>query len=176
MTDSGSSACTPRPCAEHGPHLVDLRECVAYPPPRRSSLDGRQPAIFLGLADCGAGASDHGQDIHFLHIESPEPDPIPLILTHGWPGSVAEFLNIIGPLADPRSHGHDPSVAFDLVIPSLPGFAFSAPLKDRGWSTQRTAATWATLMHRLGYERYGAVGNDAGSMISPGSGAWIPSM
>jgi len=115
-----------------------------------------------------------GQDIHFLHIKSPEPEPIPLILTHGWPGSVAEFLNIIGPLADPRSHGRDPSVAFDLVIPSLPGFAFSAPLKDRGWSTQRTAAAWATLMRRLGYERYGAVGNDAGSMISPELGRLDP--
>jgi len=87
-----------------------------------------------------------GQNIHFLHIESPEPDAIPLILTHGWPGSVVEFLNVIGPLTDPRAHGKDPSIAFDLVIPSLPGFAFSTPLQDQGWSTQRTAATWAKLM------------------------------
>ena len=115
-----------------------------------------------------------GQDIHFLHIESPEPGAIPLILTHGWPGSVVEFLDVIGSLTDPRAHGKDPTVAFDLVIPSLPGFAFSTPLTGRGWSTQRTAAAWATLMHRLGYQRYGAAGNDAGSMISPEIGRADP--
>jgi pimeloyl-ACP methyl ester carboxylesterase len=115
-----------------------------------------------------------GQDIHFLHVPSPEPDAIPLILTHGWPGSVLEFGDLIGPLTDPRAHGADPSIAFDLVIPSLPGFAFSAPLKDRGWSTQRTAAAWVTLMRRLGYQRYGAAGNDAGSMVSPEIGRLDP--
>jgi pimeloyl-ACP methyl ester carboxylesterase len=115
-----------------------------------------------------------GQDIHFLHVKSPEPDAVPLILTHGWPGSVIEFLDLIGPLTDPRAHGLAPSIAFDLVIPSLPGFAFSAPLKDRGWSTRRTAAAWAALMGRLGYQRYGAVGNDAGSMISPEIGRLDP--
>jgi pimeloyl-ACP methyl ester carboxylesterase len=115
-----------------------------------------------------------GQDIHFLHVRSPEPDAFPLILTHGWPGSVAEFLNVIGPLTDPRAHGKDPAGAFDLVIPSLPGFGFSAPLKDRGWSTRRTAAAWVSLMRRLGYDRYGAAGNDAGSMISPEMGRLAP--
>jgi epoxide hydrolase len=115
-----------------------------------------------------------GQDIHFLRIESPEPDALPLILTHGWPGSVVEFLNVVGPLTDPRAHGKDPSIAFDLVIPSLPGFAFSAPLTGRGWSTQRTAAAWVELMHRLGHQRYGAAGNDAGSMICPEMGRLDP--
>jgi pimeloyl-ACP methyl ester carboxylesterase len=115
-----------------------------------------------------------GQDIHFLHVKSPERDAVPLILTHGWPGSVIEFLDLIGPLTDPQAHSMAPSIAFDLVIPSLPGFAFSAPLKDRGWSTRRTAAAWATLMRRLGYERYGAAGNDAGSMISPEVGRLDP--
>ena len=115
-----------------------------------------------------------GQDIHFLRVTSPEPDAIPLILTHGWPGSVFEYLDVIGPLTDPRAHGRDASTAFDLVIPSLPGFALSAPMRDRGWSTQRTAAAWAELMHRLGYERYGAAGNDAGSMISPEIGRLDP--
>jgi pimeloyl-ACP methyl ester carboxylesterase len=115
-----------------------------------------------------------GQDIHFLHVKSPEPDAVPLILTHGWPGSVIEFLDLIGPLTDPRAHGLAPSIAFDLVIPSLPGFGFSAPLKDRGWSTLRTAAAWATLMGRLGCQRYGAAGNDAGSMISPEIGRLDP--
>jgi pimeloyl-ACP methyl ester carboxylesterase len=74
-----------------------------------------------------------GQDIHFLHVKSPERDALPLILTHGWPGSVVEFLKVIGPLTDPRAHGKDPAAAFDLVIPSLPGSGFSAPLRDRGW-------------------------------------------
>jgi len=115
-----------------------------------------------------------GEDIHFLHVRSPEPDALPLILTHGWPGSVAEYLDLIGPLTDPRAHGKDPAVAFDLVIPSLPGFAFSAPLTERGWGTHRTAAAWAQLMHRLGYARYGAAGNDAGSMISPEIGRLDP--
>jgi pimeloyl-ACP methyl ester carboxylesterase len=115
-----------------------------------------------------------GQDIHFLHVTSSEPGAIPLILTHGWPGSVVEFLNVIGPLTDPRAHGKDPATAFDLVIPSLPGFAFSAPLTSRGWSTRRTAAAWAELMRRLGYQRYGAAGNDAGSMISPEIGRLDP--
>src|SRR5258707_213624 len=99
-----------------------------------------------------------GQDIHFLHVRSPEPGALPLILTHGWPGSVVEYLDVIGPLADPRAHGRDPSIAFDLVIPSLPGFAFSSPLTSRGWGTTRTAAAWAGLMRRLGYQRYGAAG------------------
>jgi pimeloyl-ACP methyl ester carboxylesterase len=115
-----------------------------------------------------------GQDIHFLHVRSPEQGAFPLILTHGWPGSVVEFLDVIGPLTDPRAHGKDPSAAFDLVIPSLPGFGFSAPLADRGWSTRRTAAAWTELMRRLGYQRYGAAGNDAGSMISPEMGRLDP--
>ena len=116
-----------------------------------------------------------GQDIHFLHVRSPEPDALPLIVTHGWPGSVAEYLDVIGPLTDPRAHGRDPALAFDLVIPSLPGFAFSAPLSTTGWGTQRTAAAWVELMRRLNYqERYGAAGNDAGSMISPEIGRRDP--
>lgn len=115
-----------------------------------------------------------GQQIHFLHVKSPERNALPLILTHGWPGSVVEYLNIIGPLTDPRAHMADPADAFDLVIPSLPGFAFSAPLEQPGWNTQRTAAAWAALMDRLGYGRYGAAGNDAGSMISPEVGRLDP--
>ena len=115
-----------------------------------------------------------GQDIHFLHVRSPEPDALPLILTHGWPGSVAEYLDVIGPLTDPRAHGRDPAIAFDLVIPSLPGFAFSAPVTSKGWGTHRTAAAWVELMRRLKYPRYGAAGNDAGSMISPEVGRLDP--
>jgi len=108
-----------------------------------------------------------GQNIHFLHVRSPEPGAFPLILTHGWPGSVVEFLRVIEPLANPRAHGGDAADAFHLVIPSLPGFGFSGPTNDKGWGTQRTARAWAELMQRLGYGRYGAVGNDAGSFVSP---------
>jgi epoxide hydrolase len=115
-----------------------------------------------------------GQAIHFLHVKSPERAALPLILSHGWPGSVLEFLDVIGPLTDPRASGKDPAGAFDLVIPSLPGFGFSSPLAGTGWSTRRTAAAWAELMRRLGYPWYGAAGNDAGSMISPELGRLDP--
>jgi len=108
-----------------------------------------------------------GQRIHFLHVRSPEPDAFPLILTHGWPGSVVEFIRIIDPLINPRAHGGDPRDAFDVVIPSLPGFGFSGPTRDTGWTSVRISRAWAELMKRLGYTRYGAHGNDAGSIISP---------
>ncbi|WP_457445693.1 epoxide hydrolase family protein [Roseateles sp. P5_E4] len=106
-----------------------------------------------------------GQTIHFLHVRSPEPHALPLILTHGWPSTVAEFLDVIGPLSNPRAHGLDPAMAFHLVIPSLPGFAFSSPLADPGWEAAHTAAAWDTLMKRLGYERYGAQGGDGGALV-----------
>ena len=115
-----------------------------------------------------------GQRIHFLHVRSPEPAAFPLILTHGWPGSIVEFLDLVGPLTDPAAHGGDPADAFHLVIPSLPGFGFSGPTTDRGWRTTRTAAAWVELMARLGYDRYGAAGNDAGSMVSPEVGRLAP--
>ncbi|WP_232667905.1 epoxide hydrolase family protein [Pseudonocardia sp. TRM90224] len=108
-----------------------------------------------------------GQNIHFLHVRSPEPDAFPLILTHGWPGSFVEFLDVIGPLTDPRAHGGDPAQAFHVVVPSLPGFAFSGPTTEPGWNRYRTAKAWAQLMAGLGYERYGAHGNDGGSFVAP---------
>jgi hypothetical protein len=105
-----------------------------------------------------------GQDIHFLHVRSPEPDAMPLILTHGWPSSPVEFLKVIGPLADPRAHGGDPSDAFHLVIPSLPGYGFSTPVRETGWGNLfRVAQAWAELMSRLGYERYAVQGTDVGA-------------
>jgi pimeloyl-ACP methyl ester carboxylesterase len=115
-----------------------------------------------------------GQRIHFLHVRSPEPDAFPLVLTHGWPGSVAEFGDLIGPLTDPRSHGGDPADAFHLVIPSLPGFGFSGPTTEAGWDTGRIARTWAELMRRLGYDRYGAHGGDIGAAVSPQLGRVAP--
>ena len=111
-----------------------------------------------------------GQNIHFLHVRSPEPDALPLILTHGWPGSVVEFLDVIGPLTDPRAHGGEAADAFHLVIPSLPGFGFSGPTAESGWDSYRIAGAFAGLMGRLGYERYGAQGGDFGAFISPDLG------
>jgi epoxide hydrolase len=111
-----------------------------------------------------------GQPIHFLHVRSPEPDALPLIITHSWPNSLAELMDVIGPLTAPRAHGGDPAQAFHVVAPSLPGFGFSefpVPADDRPWSAERVARTWAELMSRLGYERYGAHGNDAGALVSP---------
>ena len=108
-----------------------------------------------------------GQTIHFLHVRSPEAGALPLILTHGWPGSIAEFLPILGPLTDPSSYGGDPRDAFHAVAPSVPGHGFSVPLESAGWNHDRIARAWAELMARLGYERYGAQGGDTGSVVSP---------
>src|SRR5919204_406335 len=99
-----------------------------------------------------------GQTIHFLHVRSLEPDALPLIVTHGYPGSIVEFLRIIGPLTDPRAHGGDPADAFHIVAPSLPGFGFSTPVRETGWALARIARAWAALMRLLGYTRYGAQG------------------
>jgi pimeloyl-ACP methyl ester carboxylesterase len=115
-----------------------------------------------------------GQAVHFIHVRSPEPDAFPLICTHGWPMSVFEYLDMIGPLSDPRAHGGDPADAFHLVIPSIPGVAFSGPTHEPGWNSVRVARAWVTLMERLGYERYGAHGNDGGSQISPEVGRHDP--
>ena len=108
-----------------------------------------------------------GQNVYFMHVRSPEPGALPLLLTHGWPGSVIEFLEVIGPLTDPRAHGGDPADAFHVIAPSLPGFGFSGPTRQIGWDTGRIARAWAQLMQRLGYERYGAQGGDTGSIVSP---------
>jgi epoxide hydrolase len=115
-----------------------------------------------------------GQNIHFLHVRSPEPDALPLILTHGWPGSIVEFLNVIGPLTDPRAHRGDPADAFHLVIPSLPGYGLSGPTHQIGWTTDRVATAWAELMARLGYQRYGAQGGDWGAFVAPQLGRIDP--
>jgi len=106
-----------------------------------------------------------GQNVHFLHIRSPEPGALPLIVCHGYPGSVVEFMNIIGPLTDPASYGGEAADAFHVVAPSVPGFGFSTPVRESGWEMARTARAFAELMDRLGYERYGAQGGDVGSGI-----------
>ena len=115
-----------------------------------------------------------GQTFHFLHVRSPEADATPLILLHGWPGSVVEFLDVIGPLSDPRAHGLDPAQAYHLVIPSMAGFGWSSPLADAGWDSMRNARAFATLMAELGYERYGVQGGDYGAFVGPDLGRVAP--
>jgi pimeloyl-ACP methyl ester carboxylesterase len=107
-----------------------------------------------------------GLGIHFLHVRSPHAGALPLVITHGWPGSVVEFLEVIGPLTDPPAHGGDPADAFHVVAPSLPGYAWSDKPAETGWGVGRTADAWAVLMARLGYDRYGAQGGDWGSMVT----------
>ncbi|MFB7454453.1 epoxide hydrolase family protein [Streptomyces sp. NPDC056194] len=138
-----------------------LKELTEY---WRSSFDWRAAEAQLNAHPQFVEEID-GAQVHFLHVTSPEPDATPLLLTHGWPGSVAEFLDVIGPLTDPRAHGGDPSEAFHLVIPSIPGYGFST-LTETGWDTARIARAWAELMARLGYGKYIAQGGDAGAVIS----------
>ncbi|WP_028609529.1 epoxide hydrolase family protein [Paenibacillus harenae] len=107
-----------------------------------------------------------GANIHFMHVRSPEPDAMPLILTHGWPSSIVEFIDLIGPLTDPRKYGGNPEDAFHLVIPSIPGFGLSGSAITPGWNVARIAKAWAELMKRLGYEQYGAHGSDCGALVS----------
>jgi len=107
-----------------------------------------------------------GLGIHLLHLRSPHPDAFPVVLTHGWPGSVVEFLKVIGPLTDPTAHGGDAADAFHLVVPSLPGYGFSDRPAQPGWGVERIAGAWARLMARLGYRRYGAQGGDWGTSVS----------
>jgi epoxide hydrolase len=107
-----------------------------------------------------------GLGIHLLHVRSPHPDALPLVMTHGWPGSIIEFLKVLGPLTDPAGHGGDSADAFHVVCPSLPGYGFSDKPQRPGWGFERIAAAWTELMARLGYQRYGAQGSDWGTSIS----------
>ncbi len=107
-----------------------------------------------------------GLGIHFLHIRSPEPGALPLVLTHGWPGSIVEFLEVVGPLADPVAHGGTAADAFHVVVPALPGYGFSDKPREPGWGASRIGAAWAALMSRLGYARYVAQGGDWGAMVT----------
>jgi pimeloyl-ACP methyl ester carboxylesterase len=115
-----------------------------------------------------------GLAIHFLHVRSPHADALPLVITHGWPGSVVEFLKIIGPLTDPTAHGGDAPDAFHVVCPSLPGYGFSDKPARPGWGVERIAAAWTVLMARLGYQRYGAQGSDWGTSVSASVGQQDP--
>jgi pimeloyl-ACP methyl ester carboxylesterase len=107
-----------------------------------------------------------GVEIHFIHVRSPHENALPLIMTHGWPGSVIELLETVGPLTDPTAYGGTPEDAFHLVLPSLPGYGFSTEPAELGWDASRTARAWAELMHRLGYTRYVAQGGDVGALVT----------
>jgi Epoxide hydrolase N terminus len=115
-----------------------------------------------------------GVDVHFLHVRSPHPDALPLLMTHGWPGSVVELLETVGPLTDPTTHGGTATDAFHLVLPSLPGYGFSAEPAELGWNVGRVAKAWAELMGRLGYGRYVAQGGDVGAAVTDTLGRQAP--
>jgi pimeloyl-ACP methyl ester carboxylesterase len=116
-----------------------------------------------------------GVDIHFIHVKSDHANALPLIMTHGWPGSVIELLGSVGPLTDPTAHGGSAADAFDLVLPSIPGYGFSAEPTELGWYAGRTAQAWAELMRRLGYTRYVAQGGDQGASVTDAMGRQAPS-
>src|SRR5262245_25893830 len=115
-----------------------------------------------------------GVNIHFIHVRSQHKSALPLIMTHGWPGSVIELLETIGPLTDPTAHGGRAEDAFDLVLPSLPGYGFSSEPAELGWNVGRVAQAWAELMHRLGYSRYVAQGGDVGAAVTDTMGRQAP--
>jgi pimeloyl-ACP methyl ester carboxylesterase len=145
-----------------GPRLDTLQALVEY---WRDGYDWRAcEALLNGFGQFRTTID--GLGIHFLHVRSPEPDALPLLMTHGWPGSVLEFRDVIGPLTDPAAHGSDPRMAFHVVAPSLPGFGFSDRPTATGWGLPRIADAWIALMDRLGYKRWGAQGGDLGCAVS----------
>ncbi|MFC9075873.1 epoxide hydrolase family protein [Streptomyces sp. NPDC057062] len=146
----------------YGVPLGYLRELVRY---WRHDYDWRAAEARLNEWPQFTTEID-GATVHFAHIRSPERDATPLIVTHGWPGSIVEFLDIVGPLTDPAAHGGDPADAFHVVVPGIPGFGLSGPTRDTGWEAGRVADAWVELMERLGYRRFGTQGGDWGAAIS----------
>ncbi|HEY1967521.1 MAG TPA: epoxide hydrolase [Pseudonocardia sp.] len=154
-----------------GPPVDYLRELAEY---WRDKYDWRAAEARINAHDQFRTEID-GATVHFLHARSASPDAVPLILTHGWPGSIVEYLDLIGPLTDPAAHGADPTDAFHVVVPSIPGFGLSGPTRETGWTVHRVARAWAELMRRLGYSRYLAHGNDWGAAITRELGLVDPS-
>lgn len=153
-----------------GPPLAKIRALVDH---WRDHYDWRRcEALLNGFGQFRTEID--GLGIHFLHIRSPEPGAIPMIMTHGWPGSVLEFRDVIGPLTDPVAHGGQAADAFHLVIPTLPGFGFSDRPTDPGWNIGRTADAWSVLMARLGYDRWVAQGGDWGAGVTTALGHKAP--
>jgi pimeloyl-ACP methyl ester carboxylesterase len=169
--------------------IVDLqRRITAWRPPEREPVDDQSQGVQLATAQALAKywATEYdwrrceaklnalpqfvteidGLDIHFIHVKSPHENALPVIVSHGWPGSIIEQVKIIEPLTNPTAHGGSAADAFDVVIPSLPGYGFSGKPAETGWDTERIARAWAVLMDRLGYDRYVAQGGDWGTAIS----------
>ncbi len=154
-----------------GPPLAYVRDLCRYWADGYDwrATEGRLNALPQFRTALDGGGAD-GVGVHFVHVRSPHPGALPLVLTHGWPGSVVEYLKVVAPLTDPP----DPRDAFHLVIPSLPGYGFSDRPARRGWTVERIAAAWAQLMARLGYDRYGAAGSDWGTTVSTRLGIQDP--
>jgi pimeloyl-ACP methyl ester carboxylesterase len=180
-----------------GESLQELRRRVAVPrwPDRETVSDRTQGAQLAKVQELvGYWATDYdwrkleaklnalpqfiteidGLDIHFIHVRSPRANALPLIMTHGWPGSFLEFVKVIGPLSDPESHGARAEDAFDLVVPSMPGFGFSARPQATGWNPERIAGAWVELMRRVGYGRYVSQGGDWGAVVTDVMGRQAP--
>src|ERR687885_142767 len=153
-----------------GVQLATMRELARY---WATEYDWRKAEARLNALPQFTTEID-GLDIHFIHVRSPHENALPLIMTHGWPGSVIELLETVGPLTDPTSHGGRAEEAFHLVLPSLPGYGFSGEPKEIGWDLGRTARAWAELMGRLGYDRYVAQGGDVGAGVTDAMGRQAP--
>jgi hypothetical protein len=198
-TEQSSGATAIRPFEVHVPDedLADLgRRIAAARLPSKELVDDRSQGVQLAtiqeLARYWAAGYDwraceaklnalpmfkteiDGIDVHFIHVKSPHENALPLIMTHGWPGSVIEMLGAVGPLTDPAAHGGSAGDAFDLVVPSIPGYGFSSIPTEVGWNVGRTAQAWAELMRRLGYTRYLAQGGDVGASITDAMGRQAP--
>ncbi|MGZ4589098.1 MAG: epoxide hydrolase family protein, partial [Mycobacteriaceae bacterium] len=158
------------PDRSQGVQLATLRELARY---WATDYDWRKAEAKLNALPQFTTEID-GVDIHFIHVKSPHPNALPLIMTHGWPGSVIELLETIGPLTDPTAHGGRAEDAFDLVLPSVPGYGFSGEPAEIGWDPGRAAHAWAELMHRLGYTRYVAQGGDVGALLTDAMGRQAP--
>jgi hypothetical protein len=153
-----------------GVQLATIQELARY---WTSDYDWRKAEARLNALPQFTTQID-GVDIHFIHARSPHADALPLIMTHGWPGSVIELLETVGPLTDPTAHGGAATDAFHLVLPSLPGYGFSAEPTELGWDPGRTAHAWAELMRRLEYLRYVAQGGDVGAIVADAMGRQAP--
>jgi epoxide hydrolase len=161
----------PVPDHSQGARLADVRALCEH---WRTAYDWRRCEAMLNAWNPQRTAID-GVDVHFFHVRSPEPGALPLVMTHGWPGSVVEFHKVVGPLTDPRAHGGDAADAVHLVLPSLPGFGFSGAPADTGWGPSRIAAAWITLMVRLGYgDDWAAQGGDWGGEVTAAIGSLDP--
>jgi pimeloyl-ACP methyl ester carboxylesterase len=153
-----------------GVQLATIRELAGY---WKTDYDWRKAEAKLNALPQFTTEID-GVDIHFIHVKSQHEDALPLIMTHGWPGSVIELLEAVGPLTDPTAHGGSADDAFHLVLPSLPGYGFSGEPTEVGWNVGRIARAWAELMHRLGYTRYVAQGGDVGASVTDQMGRQAP--